>query len=76
MAEFSKEYGEKTNLGFNDFSIKEIFNSLDEGYMVSQICEGFGFYTISKINNKCNVLVDYGDTTIWKVFDFSTNTID
>ncbi len=76
MADFSIEYSETTGIvGVSSFSIKDTFESLEDGYMVSQICEGFGFLAISNINGECNVLVYDGDVTVWKVFDFSTNAI-
>lgn len=49
MAEFSKQYCEKNEMGFDgDFDILEIANSLPNEHYTSQICEGYGFISISK----------------------------
>jgi len=53
MAEFSKQYDELIGLGFHDFNIEEIFNSLENDHYISTICEGFGFDAIGKFNDKC-----------------------
>jgi hypothetical protein len=52
MAEFSKQYCETHDMGFDgDFDVYEIWNNLQEGYMGSYICEGFGFIGIGKLHN-------------------------
>ena len=79
MAEFSKEYSEKSGLGISDFSVKEIFNNLKEGYYQSQICEGFGFLAILKHKGRCFVAMPDNESpdkgAPWHSFDFATNTI-
>ena len=56
MAEFSKEYflfqGEELEA---DFSIIEIYNSLNEGDFYPIICEGFGITAIGKKDGECMV---------------------
>lgn len=73
MADFSKECG----MGFSDFSIKEKFDELEEGYYISIICEGFGFMGILKEDNVCYVAMPINNDLEceWKRFDFKTNTI-
>jgi hypothetical protein len=49
MAEFSKQYCEKHDFGFNhDFDILDVAKGLENGYYTSIICEGFGFTAIGK----------------------------
>jgi len=68
MADFSKEYG----FDWHDFSIKEEFDKLEEGYGIGIICEGFGFIGIANFGNDCKVQMPNGE---WKKFDFETNKI-
>lgn len=72
MAEFSLEYG----FSFHDFSIKDIYDSLDDGFFVNQICEGFGFLGICKKNNQCFVLIVEKNKNVWYKFDFEENKIN
>jgi len=55
MADFSKQYCELHDMGFEgDFDIWEEFDKLEPEYYVPQICEGFGFIAILKDENgKC-----------------------
>jgi hypothetical protein len=54
MAEFSKQYCESHDMGFDgDFDILEEFRLLEEDYYVPLICEGFGFSGIANIKGKC-----------------------
>jgi hypothetical protein len=49
MAEFSKQYVEQDDRDFGwDFDILEVAKSLDNGYAIPMICEGFGFIAIGK----------------------------
>lgn len=74
MAEFSKEYDQKEGMGFSDFSIKEIFDKLDEGFYISQICEGFGSLAVLKNKGDCYLAFAVEETgnIEWKKFDFET----
>ena len=57
MAEFSKEYCEKYDMGFEgDFSITEIFDTLEDDHFMPIICEGYGFLGILKQENKCRLM--------------------
>lgn len=72
MAEHSKEY----DCDFADFSIKEIFENLEEDHYKPEICEGFGFVAIAKDGGACKVAMPQGDETIkWHEFCFETKTI-
>ena len=54
MAEFSKQYCELHDMGFDgDFDILEEFRLLEEDYYTTVICEGFGFSGIANIKGKC-----------------------
>jgi hypothetical protein len=54
MAEFSKQYCELHDMGFDgDFDILEEFKLLEEDYYTSVICEGFGFSGIANIKGEC-----------------------
>jgi hypothetical protein len=44
MAEYSLEYG----MGWYDFSIRKVSETLEPGMYVPCICEGFGFVAIAK----------------------------
>jgi hypothetical protein len=72
MAEFSKQYCEMNNMGFEgDFDILEEFDTLSIGYYKSIICEGFGFVALAKdVNGKCLVgLRDNDGKVIWESYD-------
>lgn len=73
MAEFSKECG----FDWEDFSIKEIFDDLEDGNYISQICESFGFLAIGKDGDTCIVAMPIAgrDGHQWHKFNFDTNTI-
>lgn len=52
MAEFSKQWTEQNDPEFpHDFDILEVADSLEPGYCVPLICEGFGFAAIGKDEN-------------------------
>ena len=49
MAEFSKQYCELHDMGFEgDFDIMEEYHRLTPGNYIPYICEGFGFIAIGK----------------------------
>ena len=49
MAEFSKQYCQLNDMGFDgDFDVYEEWSKLKPGYSVAYICEGFGFSMIGK----------------------------
>ena len=59
MAEYCKEWCDLTESGLTpDFSVLQIFMSLDEGYYKPAICEGFGFTHILNQGGECYVVVD------------------
>jgi hypothetical protein len=77
MAEFSKQYCERNDMGFEgDFDIIEEHSKLTPGNYVPYICEGYGFIAIGKTddNNEDCILampVDgepYGAVT-WEPYD-------
>jgi hypothetical protein len=52
MAEFSKQYCSKHDMGFDgDFDIIEEWSKLDIGYIIPYICEGYGFTAIGKLED-------------------------
>ncbi|MFA7272516.1 MAG: hypothetical protein WC044_01530 [Crocinitomicaceae bacterium] len=55
MAEYSKEFLDSKNWADwqPDFSVLHIFQQMKEGETVDQICEGFGFIAIKKLDNQC-----------------------
>jgi len=68
MADFSKQYCETTDMGFDgDFDVYEEWSKLKPGYTVAYICEGFGFHMIGKEENNDTVWV-YKDNK-WVNFD-------
>jgi hypothetical protein len=53
MAEFSKQYCELHDMGFEgDFDIMEEFYKLKPDYYIPYICEGYGFIAIGKDENE------------------------
>lgn len=57
MAEFSKQYCETHDMGFEgDFDILDIFHELEPGNYTSYICEGYGFVAIGKTSDENCVL--------------------
>ena len=57
MAEFSKQYIEKSNFDFKpDFDILELAESIENEHYIPIICEGFGFTAIGK-DESGNILV-------------------
>jgi hypothetical protein len=68
MAEFSKQYCETTDMGFDgDFDVYEEWSKLKPGYTVNYICEGFGFNMIGKEESGDRVMVYKNDS--WHNFD-------
>jgi len=68
MADFSKQYCQVNDMGFDgDFDVYEEWAKLKPGYGVAYICEGFGFTMIAKeeTGDKVLVLVD----NKWENFD-------
>lgn len=62
MAEFSKQYCEINDMGFDgDFDVYEEWSKLQPGYAVSYICEGFGFNAIGKKETGDEVMVFMDD---------------
>jgi hypothetical protein len=52
MADFSKQYCELHDMGFDgDFDVYEEFDKLGIGNYVPIICEGFGFVAIGKFED-------------------------
>jgi len=63
MADYSKEYIKKKDLGFKpDFSVWDIFNNLEEGHYKTAICEGYGFVAILKNKGECEVAFGHKNT--------------
>ena len=48
MAEFSKQYKDAFNSGWNDFDYEEIFKDLNPNEAMGQICEGLGTLAVAK----------------------------
>ena len=75
MAEFSKQYCEITDMGFDgDFDVYEEWAKLQPGYAVAYICEGFGFSMIGKKESGDEVIVymndwDNPEKSKWVDFD-------
>ena len=68
MAEFSKQYCEITDMGFDgDFDVYEEWSKLKPDHGVSYICEGFGFTMIGRKENDDKVWVLFNNE--WKDFD-------
>jgi len=64
MADFSKQYCETHDMGFNgDFDILEEFNRLEPNSYVNIICEGYGFGAIANIKGECKLLMPHEDPT-------------
>jgi hypothetical protein len=74
MAEFSKQYCEIADMGFDgDFDVYEEWSKLKPGFTVAYICEGFGFSMIGKRESGDEVLVwvvDWEDDNKSKWVDF------
>jgi len=52
MAEFSKQYCELHDMGFDgDFDVYDEFNKLEVGGYIPMICEGLGFVAIGKFED-------------------------
>lgn len=59
MAEYSKEWCDLKDIGIlPDFSVNEIFISLEQGETIMAICEGFGFTKILNKNGHCYVILN------------------
>jgi hypothetical protein len=60
MADFSKQYCELHDMGFDgDFDVYEEFNKLEVGNFIPIICEGFGFVAIGKTKEEPNTVQVY-----------------
>jgi hypothetical protein len=61
MAEFSKQYCQLHDMGFDgDFDVYEEWSKLEPNYGVPFICEGFGFTMIARKEN---------DDKVWVLFE-------
>ena len=75
MTEFSKQYCEIKDMGFDgDFDVYEEWSKLKPGYSVAYICEGFGFSMIGKKESGDDVIVymndwDNPEKSKWVDFD-------
>jgi len=75
MAEFSKQYCQLHDMGFDgDFDVYEEWSKLKPGYSVAYICEGFGFAAIGKKESGDEVIVymndwDNPEKSKWVDFD-------
>lgn len=59
MAEYSKEWCDLTKSNLTpDFSVLQIFMSLEGGHFKPVICEGFGFTNIVNEGGDCHVVVN------------------
>ena len=74
MADFSKQYCQLNDMGFDgDFDVYEEWSKLKPGYSVAYICEGFGFSMIGKKELGDQVLVyvrNWEDDSKSKWMDF------
>ena len=60
MAEFSKQYCELHDMGFEgDFDIMEEYHKVKPGSYVPYICEGFGFIAIGKWDDQDETCIRY-----------------
>jgi len=75
MAEFSKQYCQLNDMGFDgDFDVYEEWSKLKPGYSVAYICEGFGFVAIGKKESGDDIIVymndwDNPEKSKWVDFD-------
>jgi len=77
MADFSKQYCELHDMGFDgDFDIMEEYHKLTPGNYVPYICEGFGFVAIGKSNDAdetCMLAMPVDDasygTVVWRPYE-------
>jgi len=75
MAEFSKQYCQLHDMGFDgDFDVYEEWSKLKPGFAVAFICEGFGFNMIGKRESGDEVIVwvedwNESDKSGWRNFD-------
>ena len=75
MADFSKQYCELNDMGFDgDFDVYEEWNKLPADKYIDIICEGFGFSAIAKDPHTDVVLVylknwDDDSKSAWVNFD-------
>jgi hypothetical protein len=74
MAEFSKQYCELHDMGFDgDFDVYEEWAKLTPGFSIAYICEGFGFSVIARPEHSDTVLVyirNWDDDSKSKWVDF------
>jgi hypothetical protein len=77
MADFSKQYCELHDMGFDgDFDIMEEYHKLTPGNYVPYICEGYGFIAIGKFDDtdeSCMLAMPVDDTSygtvVWKLYE-------
>lgn len=74
MADFSKQYCELHDMGFDgDFDIMEEFHKLKPEMYVPYICEGFGFIAIGNFDGNCMLAMPVDNapfgTVIWKAYE-------
>jgi hypothetical protein len=71
MSEFSKEWCEENDpLMPYDFSIKEEFEKLEDGYFIYIICEGYGFVAINNDGGQCRLgYEDVMGNLVWRKYD-------
>ena len=70
MAEFSKQYCEISDIGFDgDFDVYEEWAKLKPDHGVAFICEGFGFSAIGKKETGDEVIVWMDSKSKWVDFD-------
>ena len=74
MAEFSKQYCQLNDMGFDgDFDVYEEWSKLKPGFSVAYICEGLGFNAIARPEHSDTVLVyikNWDDDSKSKWVDF------
>ncbi len=73
MADFSKQYCELHDMGFEgDFDILLEFELLENDYYIPLICEGLGFIAIGKFDNECMLAMPIEDASYgavnWKKY--------
>ncbi len=77
MAEFSKQYCETHDMGFDgDFDIMEEYHKLTPGNYVPYIYEGYGFIAIGKFDDtdeSCMLAMPVDDasygTVVWRPYE-------
>lgn len=80
MAEFSKQYCETHDMGYDgDFDIMEEYYKLKPGNYVPYICEGYGFIAIGKMDDmdeECILAMSSNTSSrsvVWKKYNEIVN---